>query len=33
MPSRGDNLAARNASSQRMMMPRARSVAGSGIML
>jgi hypothetical protein len=33
MPSRIDNLTARQASSRQMMMPRAWSVTGSGIML
>ncbi len=33
MPSRQDNLTPHNASSQQMMMPRAWSVTGSGIML
>jgi hypothetical protein len=32
MPSRIDNLTTRQASSRRMMMPRAWSVTGSGIM-
>ena len=33
MPSRTDNLTVNNASSLQMMMPRAWSVTGSGIML